>query len=144
MPCPLTDCKYISIWGKIPPKAFTNPNSKKSPTQYEIISRGDSDFYFCQSRGDILTLVCVWGGSADTELYLVKDAWARLGRQEPQGKKCKVGGKSLALFACSLSITCLPSLAGKWKKKMIRRLDNNLSLCFCIPDACGFKKHPRL
>lgn len=59
----------------------------------------------------------MWGGSVDTELYLVKDVWAHLGRQEPQGKKCKVGGKSLALFACSLSITCLPSLAERWKKR---------------------------
>lgn len=60
----------------------------------------------------------------------MKDVWAQLRRQEPQGKKCKVGGKSLALFACSLSITCLPSLAEQWKKNKIRSLDNNLSFAF--------------
>lgn len=52
------------------------------------------------------------------------------GRREPRGKKCKVGGKSLALFACSLSILCLPSLAEQGKKNKIRNLDSNLSLAF--------------
>lgn len=64
-----------------------------------------------------VVVVVVLGGSVDAKLYLVKDVWARLGRQEPRGKKCKVGGKSLALFACSLSITRLPSLAERWGKR---------------------------
>lgn len=62
--------KILSSEGKktLPPGASQKKKkkSKKDPTQYEIISRGDTDFYFRRAEVDVLTLPassCVRGVS---------------------------------------------------------------------------------
>lgn len=130
--CPLTNCKCAFMRGKIPPSNTKLIHSKKVLHSMRLSAEETLTSIFVREKQTFLLPLShgVWGGSADAELYLVKDVWAWLGRQEPRGKKCKVGGESLALFACSLSIMCLPSLAVQWKKEKIRGLDNDLSLAF--------------
>lgn len=54
---PFINCKYPFIWRKTPPIHTTKLIlSKKGSRQYAIISGGDTDFYFCQGKVDILTL----------------------------------------------------------------------------------------
>lgn len=51
------------------------------------------------------------------------------GRQQPQGKSCKVGGKSLA-FVCMFSLNYVSPTSGREveKKRKMPSLDNDLSL----------------
>lgn len=122
-------CEGKSLW------VFTTPNSstaKRSQTVWDHQLK-DTVFYFCQRKVDILTLstLTVSEGGVRRHWAILSERCMSIAQQtRASGKKCKVGGKSLALFACSLSITCLPSLAEQWEKEKIRSMDNNLSLAF--------------
>lgn len=104
--------------GEAPWGTNTKPNHKRKPS-HTVWDNQQSRHWLVSYRG--------WGGSVGAKLCLVKDIWVQLGG-----------------FVCTFYLNNVsPKSGSAVRKGQNPQLRWHFNTCDCIPNACGFKQHPR-